>query len=250
MNIILFQKSEVSPENDKVFIPAADRRAVHIRNILKSKVGDTIRTGLINGLSGTAKITDITSDGGISLTTVFNKIPPAPWFDILLAMPRPKVMHRLWAKLSALGAGKIFLTNAAKVEKYYFDNHWLSESSWGPLLQEGLEQSGATTVPEVYVKRQLKPFIQDEIPGLYPDAVKLIAHPHFQTSATRLSLPLGTVRPLVAIGPEGGWTDFELKLFNEAGFLPISLGDRILRTDTACVAIAGALKGAAIGSSL
>lgn len=250
MNLILFSKTEFSHTFAAVTLSAADRRAVHIRKVLKSAVGDRLRVGIIDGKTGTAEITDIDSDGNISLVTEFDKEPPDPWFDILLAMPRPKVMHRLWAELAALGVGRIILTNAAKVEKFYFDNHWLSEDAWRPLLLEGLEQCGATTVPEVMVRRQFKPFIQDEIPVLYQDNIKLIAHPHFDTDGQRITVESNGPRPLVAIGPEGGWTEFELKLFDEAGFLPLSLGDRVLRTDTACVAIAGALKGAWAGRSI
>lgn len=244
MNLILFSKTELSSASATVSLSASDRRAVHIRKVLKSSVGDTLRVGIIDGKIGTAEIKDVDAGGNILISPTFDKEPPAPWFDILLAMPRPKVMHRLWAELAALGVGRIILTNAVKVEKFYFDNHWLSEDAWRPLLLEGLEQCGATKVPEVMVRRQLKPFVQDELPVLYRDSAKLIAHPHFDKEVKRIKFASGDPRPLVAIGPEGGWTEFELKLFDEAGFVPLSLGDRVLRTDTACVAIAGALRWA------
>jgi 16S rRNA (uracil1498-N3)-methyltransferase len=41
----------------------------------------------------------------------------------------------------------------------------------------------------------------------------------------------------VAIGPEGGWTDEEVEMFDALGFARFSLGARILRTDMACVAV-------------
>ena len=42
---------------------------------------------------------------------------------------------------------------------------------------------------------------------------------------------------LLAIGPEGGWTDDEVSLLEEKGFARYSLGPRILRTDTATIAL-------------
>jgi 16S rRNA (uracil1498-N3)-methyltransferase len=42
---------------------------------------------------------------------------------------------------------------------------------------------------------------------------------------------------VVAIGPEGGWTDGEVALLENKGFLRYSLGSRILRTDTATIAV-------------
>jgi RsmE family RNA methyltransferase len=52
--------------------------------------------------------------------------------------------------------------------------------------------------------------------------------------------------PTIAIGPEGGWTEFELSLLEKADFKPLTLGDRALRTDIAIAAIAGALSGATV----
>jgi 16S rRNA U1498 N3-methylase RsmE len=53
---------------------------------------------------------------------VFESVtPPRPRVDVLLALPRPKVMRRLWAQLAALGVAQIILTNAERVERHYFD---------------------------------------------------------------------------------------------------------------------------------
>jgi 16S rRNA (uracil1498-N3)-methyltransferase len=41
---------------------------------------------------------------------------------------------------------------------------------------------------------------------------------------------------VIALGPEGGWTDEELELFQEAGWISASLGNRILRAETAAIA--------------
>ena len=42
---------------------------------------------------------------------------------------------------------------------------------------------------------------------------------------------------LLAIGPEGGWNDFELNLLEAHGFTRVGMGARTLRTDTACIAL-------------
>jgi RsmE family RNA methyltransferase len=44
-------------------------------------------------------------------------------------------------------------------------------------------------------------------------------------------------RVLLAVGPEGGWTDFELQLLETHGFQPFGMGSRTLRTDTACISL-------------
>ncbi len=42
---------------------------------------------------------------------------------------------------------------------------------------------------------------------------------------------------LLAIGPEGGWNEFELELLKQQNFQTVSAGSRILRTDVACIAL-------------
>jgi RsmE family RNA methyltransferase len=241
MNRILFEEHECGPNGGRLSLGPDDRRTRHIRGVLHARAGDALRVGRINGLAGDATLV-ADGESGVVLDVRLDRPAPEPWLDLVLAMPRPKVMHRLWADLAAVGFARIFIVNAAKVEKYYCDSHWLDEATWRPLLVEGLEQAGATRLPEVHVRRALRPFVEDEVPALFRDAAKWIAHPRLPDAAPRpFAEPRGG-RPVVAVGPEGGWTNFELELFFGAGFQPISLGDRILRSDTACIALSGALR--------
>lgn len=240
MNRIIFEEGECGPDGGRIRLADNDRRARHIRSVLRARPGDTLRVGRVNGLAGSATMLS-DDENGIALDAILDEPAPEPWLDLILAMPRPKVMHRLWADLATIGYARIFIVNAAKVEKFYFDSHWLDEATWRPLLIEGLEQAGATRLPDVQVRRALRPFVEDEIPTLYPDSAKWIAHPRLDDAPPRAAAAPFGGRPVVAVGPEGGWTDFELGLFFQAGFQPLSLGDRALRSDTACIALAGAL---------
>jgi RsmE family RNA methyltransferase len=240
MNRIILEENECGPQGGRVVFHGDDRRTTHIRTVLKAGPGDTLRIGRLTGLAGSATIVS-DDESGIVLDARLDEPAPEPWLDLILAMPRPKVMHRLWADLATVGFARIFIVNAAKVEKYYFDSHWLNEATWKPLLVEGLEQAGATRLPEVQIRRALRPFVEDEIPSRYPNSAKWIAHPRIHDAPPRTIPSPHGAHPVVAVGPEGGWTDFEIALFFKAGFQPLSLGDRALRSDTACIALAGAL---------
>jgi RsmE family RNA methyltransferase len=156
-------------------------------------------------------------------------------------------MRRLWAQLAALGIGRLVVTNAARVERHYFDAHVLSPAIYTPLLIEGLQQARDTRVPLVTIARRFKPFIEDELDVLCGDTARVVLHPGADT-------PLGDVvraadgsrRVLLAIGPEGGWNDFELALLRAHGFVEAGMGPRTLRTDTACIA-ALSIVSAAVG---
>ena len=241
MNRILFHSTDLTPDTAHRLI-LRDRRARHIIHVLRASIGDTLRVGQLDGPIGTGRIAAIT-DNEVHLELTLNAAAPLPWIDLLLAVPRPKVLKRLWAQLTALGVGRIILVNAQRVERCYFDTHWLTPAAYTPLLIEGLEQSGATHLPEVWIRRAFKPFIEDELTGHYGDSLKLLAHP--DPCKNDVSLPLlspnATSRPLLAIGPEGGWIDYELAQLETHGFARLSLGPRTLRTDTACIALLGRL---------
>ena len=104
-----------------------------------------------------------------------------------------------------------------------------------PMLLDGLAQAGDTVVPEIGIHRRLKPLVEDVLPVRYP--TRLVATPRGDRDGTadRPAATLSRGRGLVAIGPEGGWSAYELRLFEANGFEEVSFGERILRTDTAVV---------------
>jgi 16S rRNA (uracil1498-N3)-methyltransferase len=240
MNLILCEPHEV---RDDGVVLLTDGRAAHVRTVLRSSVGDTVRIGIVDGPIGRGEIVAIDDggDGGVTLRCDFDAsagapVPPRPAVDLLLALPRPKVMRRLWAQLAALGAGRIILTNAERVERHYFDTHILDEATYRPLLIEGLQQACDTRMPRVSIHRQFRVLIEDELDTLSNDGARLVAHPHADADPPGRDT-VSSPRALLAIGPEGGWNAFELTLLRRHRFEPISLGTRILRTDTACVAL-------------
>jgi RsmE family RNA methyltransferase len=218
-------------------ITLSDARAAHLVNVLRVTPGQTVRIGLLDGPFGVGTIQSV-CDGQVTLRCVFeSETPPRPRVDVLLALPRPKVMRRLWAQLAALGVGQIILTNAERVERHYFDTHVITEASYRPLLIEGLQQARDTRLPAVSVHRQFRILVEDHLDGYLGDGVRLVADPTGMTSIGSALAGHGHQRVLLAIGPEGGWNTFELDLLQAHGFRLVGLGPRALRVDTACTAL-------------
>lgn len=209
-----------------------------------------MRVGLLDGPFGLGTVTVVTN-AAVALRCAFDPSPPPrPSIDLLLAVPRPKVLRRLWAQVAALGVGQIILTNAAKVERNYFDTHILAPDHYRPLLIEGLQQARDTRLPAVSIHRQFKVLVEDDLDGLCPDAARLVAHPGAALPVCDAVAAAGEGRRLLAVGPEGGWTDYELTLLEAHGFVPVGMGERTLRTDTACVALlALAQEGARVATA-
>ena len=236
MNRILFEKSEIT---DGV-AEFTGERAAHIVEVLHSEVGDTVKTGELDGKIGTGVIKKIECVEGKDSNSYIVKLELShtgeslqPWADLILAPPRPRVFKRLLPQLAAMGVGDIVLVGAKKVEKAFWGATVLKEENYRPLLVDGLMQSGTTIVPRLELRRNFVRFIREELDSLYPDSTRIVAHPYDAE-------PIGEPpqgRLLIAIGPEGGWTGEEVELLKSKGFRCRSLGGRILRTDTATIAL-------------
>jgi len=234
MNLILLEPHEVRDSGEATL---SDRRAVHLVNVLKGAPGSPVRIGLIDGPCGTGTVLSI-GNGTVTLRCVFESIvPPRPRVDLLLALPRPKVMRRIWAQVAALGVGQIILTNAGRVERNYFDTHWLAPEVYRSLLIEGLQQARDTRLPAVSVHRQFRVLIEDELDGLFATGLRLMADPAAARPAGAAAREGGEGPVLLAVGPEGGWSDFERGLLAAHRFQPVGMGPRTLRSDTACIAL-------------
>ena len=241
MNRILFEPDEIVDGVATV----GGVRAEHILGVLHGEIGQPLKTGVVGGLVGTSEIVAVSAPGEaprVSVRVCHDTPAPAPWIDLVLAPPRPRVMKRLLPQLAALGVGRIVLVGARKVEKDFWGATLLKEEIYRPLLVEGLMQCGATVLPELLVRRNFRRFLDEELDALFPNSDRIVAHPsptphEPRTTNHESRITSHEPRPLLAIGPEGGWTDNEVELLEAHGFRRFSLGPRILRTDTAAIAL-------------
>ena len=240
MNLILLERSEAGATGE---ITLTGRRAAHLLRVLRVEPGQAVRVGILDGPRGVGTVTSV-AEGAVQLRCSFDAhAAHPPRVDLLLALPRPKVMRRLWAQIAALGVGQIILTNAERVERNYFDTHVLAPACYRPLLVEGLQQARDTSLPHVSIHRQFRVLIEDELDALFPRGLRLMADPAATTPAGSLA-PKDGGRVLLAIGPEGGWNAFETALLAAHGFHSVGMGPRTLRTDTACIALLAILHAA------
>ena len=237
MNRILFEKSEI---RDGV-VEFGGARAAHVLDILHAEIGGRIKTGTIDGPLGCSEIiaTSLPGEEPRVVARVSHETESAkPWVDLILAPPRPRAMKRLLPQLAAMGVGRIILVGAKKVEKDFWGATLLKEENLRPLLVDGLMQAGTSILPQVVTRRNFRRFLDGELDGMFPRGPRIVAHPHSKGGA---AFPAPGRRLLLAIGPEGGWTDGELDLPERKGFAGFSLGPRILRTETAAVALLAVL---------
>ena len=227
MNLILLHADDAWTGNQLVRL--SDRRADHIRGVLRARVGDALRVGLLGGNQGRAQVQAIDASG-IVLSVQLSD-PPAlrHRFDVVLALPRPKMLRRILRTVAEFGVAHLHLINSARVDKSYWQSPLLADHKLDEALLAGMERSRDTIRPEVHCHRRFRPFVEDQLPLIGAGRPCWIA----DHGAPRA---LGNTPPgpaLVMIGPEGGFVPFEIELACAMGAQRVHLGERILSVDTA-----------------
>ncbi|MBE0485361.1 16S rRNA (uracil(1498)-N(3))-methyltransferase [Marinobacter sp.] len=205
------------------------RRLEHLKSTLKVSTGDRIPVGRVNGAMGFGEIMTLSDQEAELRVTLEGSPPPGLPLTLILAMPRPKMFRRVLQTCASLGVKDIWLINSYKVEKSFWQTPWLADESLKENLTLGLEQAKDTVMPQVHIRKLFKPFVEDELPALLAGKRALVAHPGTATPCpTHLSGPA-----VLCVGPEGGFTDYEVEKLEAAGCDSVHLGARILRVETA-----------------
>lgn len=236
MNIILADSDEITDKHLRL----TDYRAEHIVKVLRSRVGDVVRFGIINGGKGEGQIHAIVKKYPFTVDLkieIFESVPESPHIDLILALPRPIMLKRIISQVTALGVATIHLIHANRVEKSFWDSSIVSAHEFRPFLLHGLEQAIDTRLPKISLHRKFKPFIEDYFPTVKSQyRYNILAHPGGQTTLQQEIETKGS-RVALAVGPEGGWVDYEVDKFREQGFADCTIGERILKVDTAVIAL-------------
>jgi RsmE family RNA methyltransferase len=231
VNLILLFPDDFSGAPDRVLLRG--RRLQHVRRIQRAEAGDELRVGIVGGQVGRGLITRLDADR-LEMEIRLEREPPAPLPAVLvLALPRPLMLKRVLHAATTMGVKRIALIGARRVERSYWSSRALRDESIREQIVLGLEQAGDTILPEVRLSPRFKPFVEAELPAWTAGSRALVAHPGAATACPRHVDGAVTL----AIGPEGGFSDFEIETFEAGGFEPVHLGERILRVEAAVPAL-------------
>ena len=233
----------VRARGESVEIHGSD--AHKIVNVLRLRTGDAI-TAIDSG--GTVFEASLSVEGGrvhVVLGAIETTAPiPSLRIDVAQGLPKAQKMDFIIEKLTELGVRTIWpLASERAIARDVGD---AKLSRWERLAKSAAQQSGRTDVPTVAKPIALPELIQhfDEY-----DCV-LIPWEAAPQDALRDRLPAllsGVERLLIVIGPEGGFSHGEIEKATAGGAHPISLGSRILRTETAALALVAVVNYATSG---
>ncbi|WP_338521354.1 16S rRNA (uracil(1498)-N(3))-methyltransferase [Pseudomonas batumici] len=230
MNLLLLEEADFIAAD---LVVLRDRRLTHMQEVHRVAVGDSLRVGRIGGLMGSAEVLRLDANEA-ELRVSLDRAPPAKLpLTLVLALPRPKMLRRVFQTVATLGVPKVVLVNSYRVEKSFWQTPFLEPGAIREQLILGLEQTRDTVLPEVIIEKRFKPFVEDRLPAISAGTLGLVGHP-----GNYPPCPRGLDEPVtLAIGPEGGWIPYEIDLLGKAGLQPVQLGERILRVETAVTAL-------------
>ena len=233
MNIVLLDERQTQADVWKI---TSKRQLDHLRTHVDVKVGDTLKVGILHGKRYLTKIVDI-SETAIHVQAIQEEaVPEKLAVTLIVALPRPKVLRRLIADSVTLGVEKIILLHSYRVDKSYWQTPFLQQLDHFVTL--GLEQAGDTVPPKIELYKRFKPFVEDILPTLITEECPAyVAHPY----AENKMLSSISQSCTVVIGPEGGFIPYEIDLLIKNGCQAVSLGNRIIRTETVIPYVLGRL---------
>jgi 16S rRNA (uracil1498-N3)-methyltransferase len=205
--------------------------ADHLVRVLRARIGqefdiaakETVRRGRITSIQ----------DHRVEFE-LGEVVSAAERLEITLALAIYKFDRMEWAieKCTELGVARIVPVIAHRTDKHLASAAVKRVERWQRIARHASEQSRRTSPPEIALPVKLK-----EAVALEATARILLAETENQVTLKKAlqDFPAGADFVL-AVGPEGGWTDAELRLFSEAGWISVSLGDNILRAETAAIA--------------
>lgn len=157
---------------------------------------------------------------------------------LLQGIARGEKMDLILQKATELGVTAVAPVFAERSE-VRLDGERLDKriAHWRNVVISACEQSGRTRIPELLPARDL----DETARGSAPSATKLTLDPAGEHRFETLAAP-GAEGIVVAIGPEGGWSQKDRACLRDAGFTGLRLGPRVLRTETAGLAAIAALQ--------
>ena len=233
MNIVLLDPRQTESE---IWSITSKRQLEHLKQHVDVKVGDTLKVGIREGKRYLTEVVEVTEQA-IKLKAVKEEAVPVKLaVTLIVAMPRPKVLRRLIMDSVTLGVEKIILLHSYRVDKSYWQTPFLQQLDQYVTL--GLEQAGDTIAPKIEIYKRFKPFVEDVLPDLITaECPAYVAHPYAD-----LKMPFAIDHPCtIVIGPEGGFIPYEVDLLIKNGCQAVSLGNRIIRTETVIPYVLGRL---------
>jgi len=205
--------------------------AAHLAIVLRARIGQRFEVAS-GGAIRSGQITSVSPER--VEFELGEEIPAAAIPNITLLLAVFKFDRMEWAveKCAELGVGRIIPVIARRTDVHLQRAADKRVERWRRLGQQASEQSRRTAL--VILDKPMR--LQDVVPLTAPTRIVLAGSERGVMLKDALQSHSPDEDLLLAVGPEGGWTEDELNMFAQAGWTSASLGSTILRAETAAIA--------------
>ncbi len=159
---------------------------------------------------------------------------------MIIGFPRPIQLKRLLRDMASLGVQEVHLIGTELGEKSYLKSELATTDAANKFLLDGSVQAGSTHIPFLKIHKSLKTCLDSLVLDCSLYALDNVA----AKGSLYNKLVTKPQKAIAAIGSERGWTNSERELLQQKGFELLSMGKRILRTETASTVAASLILGA------
>lgn len=203
-----------------------DMRAQHVLRILKIPPSGSFRMGVLNEGKGIATLHG--ADAQFLSFSYHQEEKPENLLPVtlLLGATRPIVLSRILRDAAAFGVQRFLITHTENSEKSYLQSRLWHNEQYKQSIYEGLALARGVTMPSVQRCFSLGKALEQ-----VSSSCRVLAEESAKDKLSQLqySLPF-----TLAVGPERGFTEEEIKFLQTHGFAGGRMGNRILRSETAC----------------
>lgn len=209
----------------------------HVEKVLKAADGGTVFAGQANGGLFVCKFEKL-ADGGATLTPISDAPNPAPLAaSVAVAFARPQIAQRMLFEAACFGVENLLFYAASKGEADYAKSGLYARGEYAKWLEKGAEQACATSIPSFSTAASLAEAVE-MLDALAPrDSLKIA--PDLYEATAYLPDVLDKSPDLHVkgiLGSERGFSNPDRDLLRLNNYTLVSLGNRVLRTDTALIA--------------
>ncbi|MEK7852081.1 MAG: 16S rRNA (uracil(1498)-N(3))-methyltransferase [Deltaproteobacteria bacterium] len=209
--------------------------ARHIKDVLRLKTGDAVVLFDGSGMEFTGKITGIGKElVSVAVAEAIEGKTESP-VEIILGqgIPKSDKMDLIVQKSTELGVSRIVPIYTERVVPKSFGANKIER--WQRIAVEACKQSGRVKVPIISDPISIEQFVKDADQS----SLRLIPWEGEKEISLKKALPVTLENSKITfiVGPEGGLTGSEIKVAEKGGFIPVSLGRRILRTETVSLSL-------------
>lgn len=223
----LFYNPNISENSSDIIFDKDESR--HITKVLRMREGDTLKITNGTGSFFDAEISLVTPKQCVAKILKEEKVDPLP-YHLHLAVAPTKLNDRYEWFLEK--ATEIGISEITPIICDHSERKIIKPERYEKIIQSALKQSLKAHLPVLNEAVSLKNFIESNSSN---DGIRCIAHCEEDDKNSLKSVLKPNAKVTILIGPEGDFSSEEIELSLKAGFIPVSLGDSRLRTETAAV---------------